>query len=97
MDPVVDAEEEALEHAGRTIGVPILQSQSRGSADPVHEFVPFDGPPPFIRELELAPNCGGWAPPHPVDYRHNVHEIRSQRARNLYAEEEKDLRLEARF
>jgi hypothetical protein len=71
MDPVVDAEEEALEHAGRTIGV--------------------------IRELELAPNCGGWAPPHPVDYRHNVHEIRSQRARNLYAEEEKDLRLEARF
>jgi hypothetical protein len=97
MDPVVDVEEEALERAGCTIGVPVLQSPSRGPSHPVHEFVLFDGPPPFIREPKLAPNFGGWAPPHPVDYRHNVREIRLQRARNLYAKEEKDLWLEARL
>ena len=46
----------------------------------------------------MAPNlAGGWTPPLPVDYRHRVTDIRYNRARNLYAEDEKDLRLEYRF
>jgi hypothetical protein len=94
-DLVVDAEEEALERVGRTIAVQVQWSSSHGPECPIHELVLYDGHPPFIWEPKLAPNYGSWAPPHPADYRHNVHEIWSQRARNLYAKEEKDLRLEA--
>jgi hypothetical protein len=32
-----------------------------------------------------------------VDYRHRVSEIRQQRARNLYEEEDKDMRIEYQF
>jgi hypothetical protein len=96
-DLVVDAKEEALECSGRTIAVQVQLSPSHGLESPVHELVLYDGPPPFTQEPKLAPNYGGWDPPRPVDYCHNIHEIRSQHARNLYAEEEKDLRLEARF
>ena len=41
--------------------------------------------------------AGGWTTPLPVDYRHRVKDIRSMRGRNLYAEDEKDLRLEYHF
>ena len=45
----------------------------------------------------MAPNpIGGWTP-LPADYRHWVRDIRSMRGRNLYAKDEKDLRLEYRF
>ena len=49
-------------------------------------------------EPDMAPNsASGWTPPLPVDYHHRVRDIRSMRVRHLYAEEEKDLRLEYRF
>lgn len=63
----------------------------------VRDLVAFDGPLPTVQEPQLAPNDGGWAPPRPVDYRHNVRDIRSQQAINWYTEDEKDLRLEQRF
>jgi len=51
-----------------------------------------------MREPAMAPNpADGWTPPLPVDYRHRVKDIRYHRGRNLYAEDEKDLRLEYRF
>ena len=46
----------------------------------------------------MAPNpTGGWTPPLPVDYYHRVKDIRYNRNMNLYAEDEKDLRLEYHF
>ena len=46
----------------------------------------------------MAPNpTSGWTPPLLVDYHHRVRDIWSMRGKNLYAEEEKDLRLEYHF
>jgi hypothetical protein len=96
-DPIVDADEEPLERAGSTIAVPVQQPPYSGPQHPIHELAAFDAPTPHVREPALAPNHGGWAPPRPVNYRHNVREIRSHRSRNLYAEDEKDLHLEYCF
>lgn len=80
QDPVVEAEEEALERASRTIAVLVDQSLHQGPQHVIHQLVLFDDLKPTVREPQLAPNHDGWAPPRPVDYRHNVHDIRSQRA-----------------
>ena len=96
-DPIVDAEEEAFERAGRTIVAEVMSTPSRGPGF-FSELVIFDGPLPVIREPQLAPNpADGFTPPLLVDYHHKVWDIRSMRDKNLYAEEEKDLRLEYRF
>ena len=50
-----------------------------------------------MRPLEIAPNPGGWAPPRPMDFYHNVRDIHSFQSRNLYAKDERDLRLEYQF
>ena len=95
-DPILD-EEEALEHAGRTIVVPPIRTPCLRPGF-INELVPFDGNLLVIREPVMAPNpCGGWTPPLPVDHHHRVWDIRSMRGRNLYAEEDKDLHLEYRF
>ena len=95
--PMVDEEEEALDHAGRTIAAPPTHTPTRGSGF-VSQLVPFTGVSSIMREPTMAPNpAGGWTPPLPVDYRHRVKDIRFNRGRNLYAEDEKDLRLEYRF
>ena len=63
----------------------------------VSQLVPFTGVSPIMREPAIAPNpAGGWTP-LPMDYRHRVKDIKFNRNRNLYAEDEKDLRLEYRF
>ena len=94
--PIVDAEEEALEHASRTIAAPPVRTPTRGSRF-ITELVPFLGVLPIMQEPTMAPNpAGGWTP-LPVDYHHRVWDIRSMRGRNLYAEDEKDLWLEYRF
>ena len=95
-DTEVDPAEEELERAGRTISAQV-RSPYDGPECPVSALVPFDSPAPVVRCPEIAPNMGGWAPPRPIDFRHNVRDIRSFRSRNLYAEDEKDLRLEYRF
>jgi len=95
--PIVDAEEEALEHAGRTIAAPPTRTLTRGLGF-ITTLVPFPGVSLIMWEPTMAPNpAGGWTPPLPVDYHHWVQDIRSMRGRNLYAEDEKDLRLEYRF
>ena len=95
--PIVDAEEEALERAGRTIAAPPIHTLTHGSGF-VSELIPFPGVLPIMRGPAMAPNpCGGWTPPLPVYYHHRVRDIRSMRGRNLYAEDEKDLRLEYHF
>jgi hypothetical protein len=81
---MVDAEEEALERAGRTIAVQVLQSPYHGPEHPIHELVPFDALAPIVRRPELAPNHGGWAPPCPEDYMSGKSDIKE--AKNLYAE-----------
>ena len=93
----MDAKEEAVERAGRTIAVPVDQSLHRGPQHVIHQLVLFDGLKPTVREPQLALDHDGWAPPRPIDYCNNVRDIRSQRARNLYAEDEKDLHLESHF
>jgi len=68
--PIVDAEEEALEHAGRTIVVPPIRTPTHGPRF-ITQLVPFLGVLPIMREPTMAPNpAGGWTPPLPVDYRH---------------------------
>jgi len=95
--PIVDAEEEALEHAGRTIAAPPVCTLTHGLGF-VTQLVPFPGVLPIMREPTMAPNpTGGWTPPLPIDYYHRVKDIRSMRGRILYAKDEKDLRLEYRF
>ena len=95
-DTEVDPEEQELERAGRTLTAP-LRSPYDGPACPVSGLVPFDSPVPIVWCPEIAPNLGGWAPPRPIDFYHNVRDIRSFRSRNLYADDEKDLRLEYHF
>ena len=96
-DPIFYDEEETLECAGRTNAVPPICTPCHGPGF-VSELVPFDGNLLVIREPVMAPNpCGGWTPPLPVDHHHQVWDIRSMRGRNLYAKEEKDLRLEYRL
>ena len=64
----------------------------------VCQLVHFTGVSPIMQEPSMAPNpAGGWTPPLPVDYRHQVKDIRYNWNRNLYAEDEKDLRLEYCF
>ena len=68
--PVLDAEEEALERAGRTIAAPPIRTPTHGPGF-VSELVPFPRVLPIMREPTMAPNpAGGWTPPLPVDYRH---------------------------
>ena len=87
-EPMVDEEEEALDRAGRTIAVPPLRTPTCGSPR-TFQLVPFTDVSPVMREPSMAPNpAGGWTPPLPVDYRHRVKDIRYNRARNLYAEDE---------
>jgi len=89
--PIVDEEEEGLEHAGHTIAAPPTHTPTRGPRF-VSQLVLFMGVSPIMREPAMAPNpAGGWTPPLPVDYHHWVKDIRSNRGRNLYAEDEKDL------
>ena len=95
--PIVDEAEEALERAGRTIATPPIRTPTRGPAG-VSQLVPFTGVSPIMQEPAMAPNpAGGWTPPLPVDYHHRVKDIRFNRNQNLYAKDEKDLRLEYRF
>ena len=95
--PIIDEAEEALDHAGCTIATPPIRTPTRGPVG-VSQLVPFTGVSPIMREPTMAPNpAGGCTPPLPVDYRHRVKDIRYHRNRNLYAEDEKDLRLEYRF
>ena len=95
--PVLDAEEEALERAGRTIAAPPIRTLTHGLGF-VSELVPFPRVLPIMREPAMAPNpAGGWTPPLLVDYHCRVRDIRSMRGRNLYAEDEKDLWLEFCF
>ena len=95
--PIVDEEEEVLDHAGRTIAAPPTHTPTRGLGF-VSQLVPFTGVSPIMREPAMALNlAGGWPPPLPVDYHHRVKDIRSQRGMNLYAEDKKDLQLEYRF
>lgn len=62
------------------------------------ELMPLHSPCPTIRCPEMAPNpCQGWTPHLQIDYSHQVWDIRLYRARNLYAEDDKDPRLEYRF
>jgi len=94
--PIVDEAEEALDRAGRTIATPPIHTPTRGPAS-VSQLVPFTDVSPIMREPTMALNpAGGWTP-LPVDYHHRVKDIRYNRNRNLYAEDEKDLRLEYRF
>ena len=95
-DTEVDPEEEELERAGRTLTAP-LRSPYDGPECPVSRLVPFDSSAPVVRCPEIAPNLGGWAPPRPIDFCHNVCDIRSFRSHNLYAEDEKDLCLQSCF
>jgi len=68
--PMVDEEEEALDHAGCTIAAPPTHTPTRGLGF-VSQLVPFTGVSPIMREPTMAPNpAGGWTPPLPVDYRH---------------------------
>lgn len=53
-DPIVDANEEALERASRTISVSEERSLYLGLEHPVHELAFFDGPSPFVHRPELA-------------------------------------------
>ena len=95
--PIVDAKEEALERAGCTIAAPPVRTLTHGPGF-ITELVPFPGVLPIMREPTMAPHsAGGWTPPLLVDYRHWVKDIRLMRGRNLYAKDEKDLRLEYRF
>ena len=95
--PIIDEAEEALDHAGRTIATPLIHTPTHSPAS-VSQLVPFTGVSPIMREPTMAPNpADGWTPPLPVDYRHRVKDIRYNRNMNLYAEDEKDLRLEYRF
>ena len=88
---MVDEEEEALDRAGRTLAVPPLCTPPRGPSG-TFQLVPFTGVSLIMREPSMAPNpAGGWTPPLPVDYQHRVKDIRYNRGRNLYAEDEKDL------
>ena len=76
-DPIVDAEEEALERAGRTIAAPLTHTPTHGPGF-VSQLVLFTGVSPIMREPAMASNpAGGWTPPLPVDYRHRVKDIRS--------------------
>ena len=89
--PIVDEAEEALDRAGRTIATPPIRTPTRGPAS-VSQLVPFTGVSPIMQEPTMAPNpAGGWTPPLTVDYRHRIKDIRYNRNRNLYAEDEKDL------
>ena len=88
---IVDEAEEALERAGRTIATPPIRTLTRGPAG-VSQLVLFTGVSPIMREPTMAPNpASGWTPPLLVDYRHRVKDIRYNRNRNLYAEDDKDL------
>ena len=87
---IVD-EEEALEHAGRTIAAPSIHTPTTRPGF-ISQLVPFSGVLPIMWEPAMAPNpAGGWTPPLPVNYHHRVKDIRSMRGRNLYAKDEKDL------
>ena len=46
-----------------------------GPECPVTGLVPFDAPAHVVRCPDIAPNLGGWAPPHPMDFRHNLRDI----------------------
>jgi len=88
---MVDEEEEALDRAGRTIAAPPTHTLTHGLRF-VSQLVSFTGVSPIMREPAMAPNpAGGWTPPLLVDYHHWVKDIRFNRNRNLYAEDEKDL------
>ena len=91
-----DPEEVELERAGRTLTAH-LRSPYDGPECPVSELVPFDSLAPVVWCPKIAPNVGGWASPRPIDFYHNVRDIRSSRRLNVYAEDEKDLRLEYHF
>ena len=94
--PIVDEAEEALERAGCTIATPPIRTPTRGPAG-VSQLVSFIGVSPIMWEPTMAPNpAGGWTP-LPVDYRHRVKDIMYNQNMNLYAEDEKDLRLEYHF
>ena len=95
-DIEVDPEEVELERVGWTLTAH-LRSPYDGPECPVSELVPFDSPAPAARCPDIAPNVGGWAPPRPIDFRHNVRDIRSFWSRNLYGEDEKDLCFKYRF
>ena len=89
--PIVDEAEEALDRAGRTIATPPFRTPTRGPAG-VYQLVPFTDVSPIMREPTMAPNpADGWTPPLQVDYRHRVKDIRYNRNKNLYVEDEKDL------
>ena len=90
-DPIVDDEEEALERASHTIAAPPTCTPTHGPGF-VTQLVLFTSVSLIMQEPAMAPNpAGGWTPPLPVDYHHWVKDIRSNRGRNLYAEDEKDL------
>ena len=75
--PIIDEEEESLEHAGRTIAAPPVRTPTTGPGF-VSQLVPFTGVSPIMREPAMAPNpAGGWTPPLPVNYHHRVKDIRS--------------------
>ena len=94
---IVDEAEEALDRAGCTIATPPLRTPTRGPVG-VSQLVPFTGVSPIMRAPTMAPNLAdGWTPPLLVNYRHRVKDIWYNRGRNLYAEDEKDLRLEHHF
>ena len=95
--PIVDEEEEALDCAGGTIAAPPSHTLTCCLGF-VSQLVLFMGVSSIMREPTMASNpVGGWTPPLLVDYHHRVKDIRSQRGRNLYAKDEKDLRLEYHF
>ena len=74
-EPMVDEEEEAPDHAGRTLTVPPLRTPPRGPPG-MFQLVPFTGVSPIMRAPTMALNpADGWTPPLLVDYRHRVKDI----------------------
>ena len=68
--PIVDEEEEALEHVGRTIATPPVRTPTTRLGF-ISQLVPFLGVSPIMREPTMVSNpASGWTPPLLVDYRH---------------------------
>ena len=94
---MVDEEEEAQDRVGRTLAVPPLRTPPHGPPGTL-QLVPFTSASSIMRPPTMALNpADGWTPLLPVDYHHRVKDIWYNRGRNLYAEDEKDLRLEHHF
>jgi hypothetical protein len=94
---MVDAEEEGLERAGCTIAVQVLQSPYHGLEHLIHELIPFDAPTLLCGGPSLLPIIvvGLLLAPRITTTMSRKSDIRE--AKNLYAEDEKDLRLEYHF